>query len=426
MGQPAVTTWLDRASFLCLCGFILLLPVTIAGVEFFASLACSLFLIRKVVDARRGVACGPCVPLRILIPAAAFLAVAAISILYSEAPRLSIRAFVGKSFLAILFFLVVPSIVATRKRLACLFGCFFAAAVVLAFDGFWQLWKGHDLFYMRPLVDDRIGAAMRHPNDFGAYLIPAVAVALAFTLWAWTTRTVPRPFKHWQTKLIATLVFMILCSTLGLTYSRSAWFGFLVALLVFVLMRRQFMLVCVAGVIFFGLIFLPLMVSARHVSLVPSGAKVWRTLEDIAFNGSGRLTYWGNAVQIIKDHPFGTGLNTYTVVIKRYSQIWQAYPHNCYLQMASEIGLSGLAVFLWLLWSVGRFFVRCHAGTKEDLTAVLLTGLFAGWTGLLFESGFDTTLYSVQLSKFLWFMMGILVAGVMILEREKGEGTLLK
>ncbi len=43
MGQPAMMAWLDRASFLCLCGFILVLPVTIAGVEFFASLACFFF-----------------------------------------------------------------------------------------------------------------------------------------------------------------------------------------------------------------------------------------------------------------------------------------------------------------------------------------------------------------------------------------------
>ncbi len=419
MGQPAMMAWLDRASFLCLCGFILVLPVTIAGVEFFASLACFFFLVRKVIASRRGVACGTLVPLSVLVPALAFLAVCAISILYSEAPQLSMRAFVGKSFLAVLLFLLVPSIVVTRKRLAGIFGCFFVSAVVLAGDGFWQLWQGYDFFNMRLLVGDRVGAAMRHPNDLGAYLIPAVSVALAFTLWAWTTKTVPLQLKHGHVKAMATLVFMMLCSTLGLTYSRSAWLGFFVALLAFILMRRQYMLVCITGVIFFGLIFLPLMVSARHISLVPRDAKAWRVLEDMTFNGSGRLTYWGNAVQIIKDHPFGTGLNTYTVVIKRYSQIWQAYPHNCYLQMASEIGISGVAVFLWLLWSVGRFFGRCHAGTKEDLTAVLLTGLFVGWIGLLVESGFDTTLYSVQLSKLLWFMMGILVSGVLILEKEK-------
>ncbi len=39
-----MTAWFDRASFLCLCGFILVLPMTIAGVEIFASLACLFFL----------------------------------------------------------------------------------------------------------------------------------------------------------------------------------------------------------------------------------------------------------------------------------------------------------------------------------------------------------------------------------------------
>lgn len=419
--REGMTAWFDCASFLCLCGFILVLPMTIAGVEIFASLACLFFLLRKIVGSCRGEACGTAIPLKVLVPALVFLAVCAISIFYSEAPRLSLRAFVGKSFLAVLLFLVVPSIVATRRRLSFLLGCFFTSAVVLACDAFWQLWSGADLFYRTPLIGDRVSAAMRHPNDLGAYLIPAVSVALAFMLWAWTTRTVPRSLQQWHVKLIAALVFMLLCSALGLTYSRSAWVGFFVALLAFVLMRRQYMIVCVAGVIFFGLIFLPLMVSTRHVSLVPQGAKPWRVIEDITLNGSGRITYWGNALQIIKDHPFGTGLNTYTVVIKRYSDIWQAYPHNCYLQMASEIGIVGVAVFLWLLWSVGRFFGRCCAGTKDDLTAILLTGLFVGWIGLLFESGFDTTLYSVQLSKFMWFIMGVLVAGVRVLENEKAK-----
>ena len=63
--------------------------------------------------------------------------------------------------------------------------------------------------------------------------------------------------------------------------------------------------------------------------------------------GSGRLAFWKKAISIIRSSPVcGTGLNTYTRIIKRDPdpKTWW-YAHNCYLQMAAETGLGRAGLF---------------------------------------------------------------------------------
>lgn len=100
-----------------------------------------------------------------------------------------------------------------------------------------------------------------------------------------------------------------------------------------------------------------------------------------------RLVVWTITGQIIADHPFGIGLgnlegemkqrliqlNQLELVEKNYN------PHNQFLQIAAEIGLFGLILFLSILFFVVRFAMQ----RKDELLVFLVFSLILN---CLFES----------------------------------------
>jgi len=129
------------------------------------------------------------------------------------------------------------------------------------------------------------------------------------------------------------------------------------------------------------------------------------------FSGSGRMKYWQEAINMIKDYPvFGVGLNTYSIVGRGYKINWGGYPHNCYLQMAVEIGIVGLLSFLWIIFVIFRNSLKNLKIMNDPFLQLALLGALAGYYGFLVHSFFDTNFYSVQLGSLLWLVMGIIIA----------------
>jgi O-antigen ligase len=199
----------------------------------------------------------------------------------------------------------------------------------------------------------------------------------------------------------------------------------MVAVVALVSLRKQHWLACAAVLAFFVIIFTPYLNNERNASFFSDDAKNSAGVDITKFGGSGRVGMWKDAARIIEDHPLlGTGLNTYTVVIRQYSDNQQVYAHNSYLQMTAELGAVGTLIFLWFLVSLGLFVRRSIGGMGDDVCAALVCGLWAGWIGYLVQMGVDTTLYSVQLSRLLWLSMGILLAGAVVLSQNTTKPSL--
>jgi O-antigen ligase len=242
---------------------------------------------------------------------------------------------------------------------------------------------------------------------------------------------------------------------LTLTYSRSAWLGFLVGMGLWAMVRRSWKIFAFFTFLFI-FILTPMAVSKRVLpesnlliqsheaapesprndvaklehsesdllikrpevvsrgAVVASGKGIFGRFLDILDRGlssSDRLHYWEAAVRIIKDHPLtGAGLNTYSKVINEYSSYYHFYVHNCYLQVAAELGLPGLAVLLWVLFTPLVYALRRIRAIADPLWSGILGAVAAGYIAVLAESALDTTFYSVQLSTMIWIVMALLVA----------------
>ena len=86
------------------------------------------------------------------------------------------------------------------------------------------------------------------------------------------------------------------------------------------------------------------------------------------------------------------------------------YAHNSYLQMAAETGLLGLGCFLWVLFVLLKHGIQSCFRIKDYWSLSIAQGAVTGLLGLLVQSFFDNTLYTVQLGVIFWVLVGIIVA----------------
>ncbi|HCK08612.1 MAG TPA: hypothetical protein DHW45_01980 [Candidatus Latescibacteria bacterium] len=109
----------------------------------------------------------------------------------------------------------------------------------------------------------------------------------------------------------------------------------------------------------------------------------------LAGQGSGRTGTWLQSLQMIADHPLlGSGIGNWDASYLQYAGpiLHQdgglfARPHNDYLWTVTELGLSGLILFIWMpvggLWLVWCRMRQSNNGSELILLTSLCAGLIA-------------------------------------------------
>lgn len=129
---------------------------------------------------------------------------------------------------------------------------------------------------------------------------------------------------------------------------------------------------------------------------------------------SQRIKLWSGCLEMIKVHPvLGFGVNTYTKNFPDFKPkncLDSIYTHNCYMQMASEIGIVGLTLFLIFitlcLFYIGSSVKMLPLGWIRSMAI----GIFAGIAGFLLHSAVDTHLYSTTMAVMFYFLLGLCIA----------------
>ncbi len=82
--------------------------------------------------------------------------------------------------------------------------------------------------------------------------------------------------------------------------------------------------------------------------------------------------------------------------------------HNIYLQIAAEMGIIGLAVFIWLILMVykeGLSYIKASESTMSNT----VVGLIAGITAFLIHGLVDAASLGNHLFLIFWFLAGLVV-----------------
>jgi len=301
----------------------------------------------------------------------------------------------------IVYFLVLE--VFTKKRhIDIALGIFLITAGSTVLDSLVQFYITHkDIFFGHILQQGaRVTASFRTPNGLGSYLTILIPLLGAFCL----SREVTKLRRVGCAVLLALSIWSVI-----LTFSRGSWVGIGCGIIFLVVLQgkgniRKF----IAG---FTILVILCSISVLAYQKF-SGVKV------LERNSQGwRMEVWQRSIQMIKDRPLvGHGINTYMNIFQQYrwsTQIEPTYAHNCYLQLAVETGVLGLAAFLYLLSCFFKELLRgidCKTPRQEGRP--ILVGLVCGIMAFLVHSFFDTSFYSLKLSVYLWIMIGIAVASL--------------
>lgn len=343
------------------------------------------------------------------LPVLLFLLAAVLSLADAFNPAISLRALSRLVFLVLTFFLILNYFHDSRQIHRLLLTVLASFAGVILYAVLQQM--GIDLvgaYKGRSAVDSTLG----NPDFFAGYLLGVIPLLLVLVLTA----------KN-KSRVLVIVAALAGAAFLFLTRSRAGFLGFVLCFLIVLFfifmsknvdksMKKRWVQLTLIGVV---------LVMALTWTSGSALSRISETLNLKSGSIRSRLLFYQATVDIVGDHPItGTGLGSFYHVYPKYRvpEMKQVYTyvetpkqtHNDYLQIASEMGLVGLAALVYLLFA---FFRTGWSTLRKDAPGPrrwLTLGLIAGCAGILVQILFDFNLHRPANALYFWCILGLMGA----------------
>jgi len=239
-----------------------------------------------------------------------------------------------------------------------------------------------------------------YPNALGLYLAPLIMVAVGY--WRSAISKFEKTF----------LISVIISSVLAIIFARSegAILGIIVGGFSFGVLYSAWRKKTILAFLIFVLILVGL------YSFIP-GVKnyLYPKIAFKDFSSQVRLGMWRESFNMLKDHSiFGAGLAGYQKIMPPYHKINYVeiylYPHNIVLNFWSELGLSGLIIFILIIYS---FFARARDKIKKEKQNIPALWLIAATTSamivILAHGLVDAPYFKNDLSIIFWLINAVIL-----------------
>ena len=197
------------------------------------------------------------------------------------------------------------------------------------------------------------------------------------------------------------------------SFSREAYAGILVGLLLLGLLKQRWMLAALAVFLFSWQTLVPTAVQERVLMTYDKNEQQLDT------SAQDRVALWNDAMELFRQNPvFGGGFDTYRLQhrVSIYTDT-----HNYFLKVLVEMGIAGLLFFLFLLGKAARLGLKLWRTAQDPFLQSLGLG-FALLMACVFVVNFfgDRWLY-VEVNGFLWVLLACVVRGQMIEQQQRTE-----
>ena len=301
------------------------------------------------------------------------------------------------------WFFIVTRLIEDDRDFAIFYGTLVAMALVVAAHGIYQYiiaapipagWVSQTEESVRTRVYSITGS----PNIMGSLLVlfaPMVAGIAYYSKKMWV-------------KVLAICATGMMCLCCIFTFSKGAWGGLVVAVIVFAIFldRRLIALMGVAGA--GALIAIPSI--ATRITYLFTADYVE------ASQRAGRMVRWETGLDLLHSANswlgfglgrFGGAVAMQNKVIEETETFEYFYMDNYYLKTLVEMGYIGLIFFiilligmvLWCLRSIGR-----TGYSQTDRTRVLAVSIFAGMCGVLVHCYFENIFEVPYMMAYFWSM----------------------
>jgi len=341
------------------------------------------------------------------VPLLFFFTLTCLSVLNSINYGDSLRGGIFKLIRYILVFFIMVNEINDTRHIKRIIVAVSAGMLLASFDGIWQVFIGRDFIRgYAPVVNIglvRATAAFKDSNTFGIYLSGLAPLIFGLAIYC----------RKGREKILFILISLIVLIGIILTYSRPTLLAIYLALLFLGMAKKNRVLVT----------FLILFLLASPF-ILPKSVKDWA--KGVDYNpfrfmcNDDRIAVYRNSLHMIKEHPFiGLGANTYMKNYKKYREPVEyrnivtkdyMYAHNNFLHMASEIGLLGLGIFIWLLYKLFRECRRIYKKLDDDYLKIASISLLACLLAFLVNGLTESSLYYARVALIFWYICGLSLA----------------
>jgi O-antigen ligase len=313
--------------------------------------------------------------------ALAFLLWALVTSFFALSPETA-RAELLERFKCLIIFVVVINTLRTPRQLRLYIFLFLAAFMIYPARGALTNYVTGNTLFGR-VIWNKIYS---NPNDLGAMALLTTGLALAIA----TVRTERRRVRR-----VVGLCVPVLIAIMLLTQSRGVFIGLVIGfapvLLAQVRKRPTFALPVIIAVVVTGVL-IPATVWHRLEGITKLTSS--QTIDEADPEGSAaqRLEIEKVAWRIFKDHPLkGVGIGNYDQANDRYSpELGKRDAHNTYMNLAAELGLPGLLLWLGLVGSVLLQVKRFRRSFAADAGPIQIVWIYRAVVGFLVAGFFGT------------------------------------
>ncbi|MBU5268300.1 O-antigen ligase family protein [Clostridium cochlearium] len=324
----------------------------------------------------------------------AIICVMSISVIYATDKKIAISETIRFATYAVLFFIIKYEL-NEKKIIDNILKIYFLTTGIIGVIGIAEYFLGIGFIQKSESgVRNRIFSTMENSNNLGMFMILIIFPLIMLFL-------NEKERKH---KYIYGALSLIAFINIILSYSRNAWLGFGIGLIVLTLIYSWKIILGILGI---GIISI----------FIPSIFNRLKEFTDISQNMS-RIKLWDIALLMIKDHPVkGVGNGNYRVLYDTYKlklnkkiEYYPSenfHPHNIFLKIQSEIGVFGLIFFLGMMISVFKNiinFIKKYNGYYGNF----YKGFLASFVAFLSMNFIDNFFSAPKVIAFFWILIAIL------------------
>jgi O-antigen ligase len=325
-----------------------------------------------------------------------FFLIVLLSSVFAFRPSLSWNAIDIPINWVIVYFLII-TVVNTEKRFLVFVLLFLLVNFKMSQHGFFS-------FANRGFTFARYGVTgapgwFRDSGDFGIAMTIFVPLALAFAL---ALKEYWGRYKKWFFYFLP-ITGMV---TIIATSSRGAQLG-LLAIGVWFILKRRGGIKAMLGILIVGsalYFLLPEAMLARYHSAGEDTTSI------------DRLNHWHFGMQVIQENPvLGIGYNNWLTYCNFINPNglgnlpFCRMPHNTYIEAASQLGVTGLVIYIWIAMYIFRLNARTRKNAiqfNNKLIIYLAHGLDGGLIGYMVSTIFFTELFYPD----FWLQLAMAVA----------------
>lgn len=362
----------------------------------------------------------PAVNIRYLVPLCLFIATSALSVFVTYSISQTLNELIKWSLILVAALFVYVAAARHSWRMVVL--ALLASGLASALIGIYTFLGGSGALHL--VINGRFFRAFStfgQPNPFGGFMGLLLPVAIVMTISAFNQLRLRSNLYNSLICAFYLITAVLLMTGLIMSWSRGAWLGCLVSVVVmcFAIPRRlsvsvtwAILLAGLLSVVWFSNI-LPSSIMDRLQSSTADffafddmrGIDI--TSENYAV--AERLAHWQAALNMATANPMGVGLGNYEVVYPAYRLLNWKFPlghaHNFYLNILAETGIIGFLAYLLFTFSA-IYFTWQGRRHPDPQVRWLSIGLLGGWVYLIIHSLLDN-LYVNNVFLHIGVMLGL-------------------